>query len=71
MKTRMYSRSIYFVTFMDDHSRKVWVYALKTKDRVLDVFKQFQALMERQIGKKLKCIRIDNGISPKTIVQEI
>ncbi|GKU95372.1 hypothetical protein SLEP1_g8739 [Rubroshorea leprosula] len=34
---------------------------LKTKDQVLDVFKQFQALVERQIGKKLKCIRTDNG----------
>ncbi|GJS40462.1 putative RNA-directed DNA polymerase [Tanacetum coccineum] len=34
---------------------------LKTKDQVLDVFKQFHALVERQTGKKLKCIRIDNG----------
>ncbi|GJX01730.1 retrovirus-related pol polyprotein from transposon TNT 1-94 [Tanacetum coccineum] len=51
----------YFVTFIDDHSRKVWVYTLKTKDQVLDVFKQFHALVERQTGKKLKCIRSDNG----------
>ncbi|GKA54879.1 putative RNA-directed DNA polymerase [Tanacetum coccineum] len=39
----------------------VWVYTLKTKDQVLDVFKQFHALVERQTGKKLKCIRTDNG----------
>ncbi|KAK2456997.1 putative mitochondrial protein [Trifolium repens] len=25
----------YFVTFIDDHSRKLWVYPLKTKDQVL------------------------------------
>lgn len=49
--------SAYFVTSIDDHSRKLWVYALKTKDQVLDVFKQFQASVERQTGKKLKCIR--------------
>ncbi|KAK0604489.1 hypothetical protein LWI29_016179 [Acer saccharum] len=45
----------------DDHSRKLWVYTLKTKDQVLDVFKQFQASVERHTGKKLKCIRTDNG----------
>ena len=44
----------------DDYSRKIWVYHLKSKDQVLDVFKQFQALSERQTGKKLKCIRTDN-----------
>ncbi|GJV75560.1 retrovirus-related pol polyprotein from transposon TNT 1-94, partial [Tanacetum coccineum] len=30
-------------------------------DQVLDVFKKFHALVERQKGKKLKCIRSDNG----------
>ncbi|GJU84542.1 putative RNA-directed DNA polymerase [Tanacetum coccineum] len=44
-----------------DLEMKVWVYTLKTKDQVLDVFKQFHALVERQTGKKLKCIRSDNG----------
>ena len=28
---------------------------------MLDVFKQFHALVERQSGKKLKCIQTDNG----------
>ena len=61
MKTRSLGGALYFVTFIDDHSRKIWVYTLKTKDQVLDVFKQFQALVQRQTGKKLKCIRTDNG----------
>nr|KYP31853.1 Retrovirus-related Pol polyprotein from transposon TNT 1-94 [Cajanus cajan] len=51
----------YFVTFIDDHSRKVWVYPLKTKDQVLQAFKEFHALVERATGRKLKCIRTDNG----------
>lgn len=34
--------SRYFVTFIDDYSRNIWVYTLRTKDQVLDVFKQFQ-----------------------------
>jgi transposase InsO family protein len=61
MKTKTLGGCLYFATFIDDHSRKVWVYTLKTKDQVLDVFKQFQPSTERQTGKKLKCIRTDNG----------
>ncbi|GJU73662.1 urease isoform X1 [Tanacetum coccineum] len=33
---------------------------LRQLDQVLDVFKQFHALVERQTGKKLKCFRSDN-----------
>ena len=43
MKTKIIGGSLYFVTFIDDHSRKIWVYTLKTKDQVLEVFKQFHA----------------------------
>ena len=53
--------SLYFVTFIDDHSRKIWVYTLNTKDQVLNVFKQIHAFVERQSGEKLKCIWTDNG----------
>jgi hypothetical protein len=60
MKTRTLGGCLYFVTFIDDHSRKLWVYTLKRKDQVLDVFKQFQASVERQTGKKLRCIRTNN-----------
>ena len=48
MKTRTLGGSLYFVTFIDDHSRKLWVYTLKSKDQVFETFKQFQALVERQ-----------------------
>ena len=51
----------YFVTFIDDHSRKVWVYPLKMKDQVLQTFKEFHASVERETGRKLKCLRSDNG----------
>jgi len=61
MKTKTLGGCLYFVTFIDDHSRKVCAYTLKRKDHVLDVFKQFQASTERQTGKKLRCIRTDNG----------
>ncbi|KAL4346422.1 hypothetical protein GQ457_17G024800 [Hibiscus cannabinus] len=51
----------YFLTFIDDASRKVWVYFLRTKDQVFDYFKLFHVMVERETGKKLKCLRSDNG----------
>ena len=44
----------YFVMFIDDYSRKVWVYFLKHKDEVLSFFMTFVTLVENQSGKKLK-----------------
>lgn len=60
----MYERSIggalHFVTLIDDHSRKVWLHLLKSKDQVLDAFKEFHALVERETGRKIKYVRSDN-----------
>lgn len=41
MKVSTHNGACYFVTFIDDHSRKVWAYALKTKDVMLEAFKLF------------------------------
>ena len=46
-KVKSKGGALYFATFIDDHSCKIWVYPLKSKDQVLDVFKQYQALSER------------------------
>ena len=51
MQSNTLGGALYYVTFIDDHSRKVWAYALKSKDQVLDVFKDFHVKIERQIGK--------------------
>ena len=51
----------YFVTFIDDHPRKVWVYPLKKKDQVLQTFREFDASVEQETRRKLKCLRSDNG----------
>lgn len=61
MKVKSLGGSSYFVTFIDDFSRKLWVYPMKTKDQVLQKFKVFHALVERETGRKLKCMRTDNG----------
>ena len=35
VNTKSHVGSQYFVTFIDDHSRKMWVSPMKTKDQVL------------------------------------
>lgn len=51
----------YFLTFIDDYSRKMEVYFLKNKNKVLNYFKIFKAFVEKQSGYKIKAIRTDNG----------
>ena len=43
LKVKSFSGALYFVTFIDDCSKKLWVYALKIKDQVLEKFKKFQS----------------------------
>jgi hypothetical protein len=52
----------YMITFIDDFSRKVWVYLLKHKNDALTAFKQWKALVENQSGRKIKKLRTDNGL---------
>ena len=61
MQTRTMGGALYFVTFIDDHSRKVWGFALTTNDQVLDAFKELHARLERETRRKLKAIRADHG----------
>ena len=51
----------YYLTFIDDHSRKTWIYFLKAKSKVFMRFKEFKALVENQTRKKIKVLRLENG----------
>jgi transposase InsO family protein len=53
--------SRYYVTFIDDATRKNWVYCIRQKYDVFDTFKKWKALVENEIGKRLKCLISDNG----------
>jgi transposase InsO family protein len=50
----------YFVLSIDDSSKKTWIYFLKAKDEVFDKFQEFKALVENQIGRKIRVLRSDN-----------
>ena len=53
--------SRYYISFINDCSRKIWVYFLKNKSNVFDTFKRWKAMVETKAGLKLKCLRFDNG----------
>jgi hypothetical protein len=55
------SRSMYDVSFVDDFSRKTWIYFLRKKPKVFDKFKEFKSLGENQTDKKIKVLRTDSG----------
>jgi hypothetical protein len=60
MKTTSHAGARYFLTFIDDFSRKTHVYLLKAKGEAFEKFKQYKALMENETGHKIKVLRSDN-----------
>jgi hypothetical protein len=46
MPSSSISGYVYYVSFIDDYSRKTWIYFLKSKDEVFSKFKEFKALIE-------------------------
>lgn len=61
MSTNSLGGARYYVTFIDDFSRKVFIYIIKNKNQVFDCFVKFRALVENQTNKKIKIVRSDNG----------
>ena len=53
----------YYVTFIDDYSRKTWIYFLRSKKskEVLKRFQEFKALVENQTGRRIRVLKSDNG----------
>ena len=49
--------SRYYVTFIDDATRKTWVYCIRHKYDVFATFKKWKYLVENETGKRLKCLR--------------
>ncbi|KAG8492732.1 hypothetical protein CXB51_010465 [Gossypium anomalum] len=45
-KTPLLGGKHYFVTFVDDFSRRVWVYTMRNKDEVLGVFLKWKTMIE-------------------------
>ena len=51
----------YYTTFIDDSSKKVWVYFLKNKSDAFETFKKWKAMVETETDLRVKYLRSDNG----------
>ncbi|KAJ0558737.1 putative RNA-directed DNA polymerase [Helianthus annuus] len=51
----------YFLLIVDDFSRYMWVYLLKTKNEAFEKFKIFKTRVEKESKYKIKMLRTDRG----------
>nr|AAK53852.1 Putative retroelement [Oryza sativa Japonica Group] len=51
----------YYVSFIDDYNKFVWIYFLKHKYEVFQKFHKFQKLFERQFDRKILAMQTDWG----------
>ncbi|GJT58860.1 retrovirus-related pol polyprotein from transposon TNT 1-94 [Tanacetum coccineum] len=52
----------YFLSIVDDYSKRVWVYILRFKHKAFRKFKEWKQLVENQTGRTVKKLRTDNGL---------
>ena len=51
----------YYVIFVDDYSRRCWIFFMQKKSETFSKFCEFKALVENESGKQVKALRSDNG----------
>jgi len=60
-KTESIGGCKYYMSFIDDHTRKVWVYFMKHKGEMFQHFLNFKTMVEKEKGVSIKCLRSDGG----------
>ncbi|RVW21330.1 Retrovirus-related Pol polyprotein from transposon RE1 [Vitis vinifera] len=60
-KTPSLNGSKYYIAFIDDYTRFCWIYFLKSKSEVANVFWKYKAWVENQSSCRMQKIRSDNG----------
>ena len=61
MSSNTLSGYVYYVSFIDEFSRKTWIYFMKNKDEVFSKFKELKALIKNHKENNIKTFRSDNG----------
>ena len=51
----------FYITFINDYYRYTWIYFIRKKSEVYDVFKKLYTLIQTQFQKNIKKIRLDSG----------
>ena len=60
-KTRDRDGNRFILTFIDDHSRRGFVYLLKSKDETAAILKQEIRRFKTEVGISMACLRTDGG----------
>ena len=50
----------YFVSFIDDYSSRYWVYTMKHRGKVLELFVEWKMNMEKNTRRKIKALHSKN-----------
>jgi transposase InsO family protein len=53
--------SKYFIIFVGEFTRMIWLYTIKLMSEALDVFRKFQGLNREKCDKTIKILRTDGG----------
>jgi transposase InsO family protein len=61
MNNPTHQGNCYFVTFIDDYSRRAQVYFIKTKDQAFKKFREFKTHAENETGEHIKILHTDGG----------
>ena len=61
IKVQGYKGDEYQMLFFDDYSRMMIVMFLKQKSDAIKMFKWYLERVKKEIGKILKCLRLDRG----------
>jgi len=61
LKPSSNSNKRYILTFIDDLSRKAWVYFLHEKSEALQTFKNYKISVEKEVDGHIACLRTDRG----------
>jgi gag-polypeptide of LTR copia-type/Integrase core domain/GAG-pre-integrase domain len=61
MQTKSLQGSLYFATFIDDHSHHAVVYCLRSKDQLIVALRKFLSWADTQTSKKLRVLHSDRG----------
>lgn len=51
----------YYVIFVDHYTRFSWIFLLKRKSEVVDIFKTFRSFVEKQFNNVILTLNLDNG----------
>jgi len=51
----------WFVSFVDDHTRLTWLFLMKEKSEVSQIFQNFHAMIQTQFQTKIQILKTDNA----------